>query len=93
MASIKKQEASQSADHTEASNSESKADSSIIENAGENGFTAYADQMANNLSEAHRDFLLRRHGTLDLDPLPSMDPADPYNWALWKVTRCPVFNK
>ncbi|RJE21726.1 transporter [Aspergillus sclerotialis] len=84
MASIEKQEASQPADHTDRSNSELKADSSAIENARENGFTTYADDMANRLSEAHRVFLLRRHGTLDLDPLPSMDPADPYNWSLWK---------
>jgi hypothetical protein len=37
------------------------------------------------LSEQHRDYLLQRHGTLDLDPIPSMDPADPYNWPSWKV--------
>jgi hypothetical protein len=40
---------------------------------------------ASELSEPHRAYLLQRHGTLDLDPLPSMDPADPYNWPLWKV--------
>ncbi|RLL93220.1 hypothetical protein CFD26_101575 [Aspergillus turcosus] len=39
---------------------------------------------AGELSEPHRAYLLQRHGTLDLDPLPSMDPADPYNWPLWK---------
>nr|POE77564.1 hypothetical protein CFP56_09211 [Quercus suber] len=32
------------------------------------------------LSQAHRDYLIKRHGTLDLDPIPSDDPADPYNW-------------
>lgn len=37
------------------------------------------------LSEPHKAYLVERHGTLDLDPLPSMDPADPYNWPLWKV--------
>ncbi|KAE8378666.1 major facilitator superfamily domain-containing protein [Aspergillus bertholletiae] len=36
------------------------------------------------LSDQHRDYLLQRHGTLDLDPIPSMDPADPYNWPSWK---------
>lgn len=41
---------------------------------------------ASKLSEPHRAYLLQRHGTLDLDPLPSMDPADPYNWPLWKVS-------
>eukprot|EP00136_Aspergillus_niger_P001056 XP_001389854.2 MFS multidrug transporter [Aspergillus niger CBS 513.88] len=37
-----------------------------------------------NLSESHKTYLLQRHGTLDLDPVPSMDPADPYNWPLLK---------
>ncbi|CAG8207558.1 unnamed protein product [Penicillium salamii] len=36
------------------------------------------------LSEPHKSYLIQRHGTLDLDPIPSMDPADPYNWASWK---------
>ncbi|KAL4918315.1 major facilitator superfamily domain-containing protein [Aspergillus aurantiobrunneus] len=38
------------------------------------------------LSEQHQAYLLQRHGTLDLDPVPSIDPADPYNWPLWKKT-------
>ncbi|KAJ5900072.1 hypothetical protein N7495_004816 [Penicillium taxi] len=33
-----------------------------------------------HLSEEHKSYLIERHGTLDLDPIPSMDPADPYNW-------------
>ncbi|KAB8298136.1 hypothetical protein EYC80_001892 [Monilinia laxa] len=33
------------------------------------------------LSEEHRQYLLSRHGTLDLDPLPSPSDADPYNWS------------
>lgn len=37
------------------------------------------------LSKPHRDYLMERHGTLDLDPIPAMDPADPYNWPEWKV--------
>lgn len=36
------------------------------------------------LPQSHRDYLLQRHGTLDLDPVPSDDPADPYNWPEWK---------
>ncbi|KAK4865071.1 hypothetical protein LT330_001694 [Penicillium expansum] len=36
------------------------------------------------LSESHKLYLIERHGTLDLDPIPSTDPADPYNWPLWK---------
>ncbi|RFU33790.1 hypothetical protein B7463_g2535, partial [Scytalidium lignicola] len=39
---------------------------------------------AGDLSPEHRDYLLARHGTLDLEPLPSMDPADPLNWPSWK---------
>ncbi|KAJ7763596.1 major facilitator superfamily domain-containing protein [Mycena maculata] len=33
-----------------------------------------------SLSEEHLQYLLERHGTVDLDPMPSMDDADPYNW-------------
>lgn len=36
------------------------------------------------LSELHKSYLIERHGTVDLDPIPSMDPADPYNWPSWK---------
>lgn len=36
------------------------------------------------LSQSHREYLLQRHGTLDLDPLPSEDPQDPLNWPAWK---------
>lgn len=36
------------------------------------------------LPQEHRDYLISRHGTLDLDPIPSADPADPYNWPEWK---------
>lgn len=42
------------------------------------------DHPESNLSEPHKAYLLERHGTLDLDPIPSMDSADPYNWPLWK---------
>lgn len=37
------------------------------------------------LTPAHSDYLLKRHGTLVLDPIPSDDPADPLNWPNWKV--------
>jgi hypothetical protein len=40
----------------------------------------------NGLSPEHREYLLRVHGTLDLDPIPAMDDADPYNWPMWKVS-------
>ncbi|CAG7965420.1 unnamed protein product [Penicillium nalgiovense] len=38
------------------------------------------------LSESHKSYLIERHGTLDLDPIPSMDSADPYNWPSWKIS-------
>jgi hypothetical protein len=36
-------------------------------------------------SPSHREYLLMTHKTLDLNPLPSADPADPLNWPAWKV--------
>lgn len=41
---------------------------------------------AANLSPEHRDYLLKRHGTLELDPMPGFGDADPLNWATWKVS-------
>lgn len=37
------------------------------------------------MSAEHQQFLLQRHGTLDLDPVPGPGSADPYNWPNWKV--------
>jgi hypothetical protein len=37
------------------------------------------------LSLEHHDYLLNRHGTLDLNPLPLISDADPYNCPAWKV--------
>lgn len=42
------------------------------------------EYITSQLSQEHQSFLLDRHGTLDLNPIPSMDPADPYNWPSWK---------
>ncbi|KAI9656193.1 MAG: hypothetical protein M1821_004855 [Bathelium mastoideum] len=39
---------------------------------------------AADLPQEHRDYLIKRHGTYELDPIPSDDPADPYNWPAWK---------
>ncbi|KIW01524.1 uncharacterized protein PV09_07002 [Verruconis gallopava] len=36
------------------------------------------------LTSAHKDYLIRRHGTHELEPIPSIDPQDPYNWPDWK---------
>lgn len=41
--------------------------------------------IAGDMSPEHRDYLMARHGTTDLNPLPTMDPADPLNWPSWKV--------
>ena len=37
-----------------------------------------------SLPPQHREYLLARHGTLDLEPIPDMSDADPYNWPHWK---------
>lgn len=41
------------------------------------------------LTEEHRQYLIKRHGTIDLDPLPGHGDADPYNWPAWKVWALP----
>ncbi|BCS18944.1 putative MFS transporter [Aspergillus puulaauensis] len=61
-----------------------KKDLDLVESSEAGKPSTYADIVASGLSAAHRDFLLERHGTLELDPMPSMDPADPYNWPSWK---------
>lgn len=38
-----------------------------------------------SLSPEHRNYLLQRHGTLELDPVADMSDADPYNWSTTKV--------
>ncbi|KUJ09542.1 MFS transporter [Mollisia scopiformis] len=40
--------------------------------------------LVDGLTAEHRDYLISRHGTTDLNPLPTMDPADPLNWPAWK---------
>lgn len=55
-----------------------------LEHAATHGTYLEKDEVA-NLSEEHRQFLLQRHGTLELDPVPLMTDADPYNWPSWKV--------
>jgi MFS family permease len=61
-----------------------------LEHANTHG--TYLDPVeASHLSEEHRQYLLQRHGTLDLDPMPSMGDADPYNWPTWKKILNLVF--
>lgn len=64
----------------------SEKDCSEFLEDSENQVEVSASELAaSSLSEAHREYLLQRHGTLDLDPLPSAFHADPYNWPRWKV--------
>ncbi|RDW84242.1 hypothetical protein BP6252_01832 [Coleophoma cylindrospora] len=37
-----------------------------------------------SLSDAHKQYLLFRHQTLELDPIPDSNDADPYNWPFRK---------
>ena len=60
-----------------------KEDIDMVERADTSN---YADPMSVRLSKGHRDYLIERHGTLDLDPLPGVSPADPLNWPAWKVS-------
>ncbi|KAL2832819.1 major facilitator superfamily domain-containing protein [Aspergillus cavernicola] len=64
--------------------SSEKEGSECLETAEEQGHVSVSDIAASYLSPAHREYLLQRHGTLDLDPLPSASNADPYNWPTWK---------
>lgn len=43
---------------------------------------------AAGLSQEHRDYLLAKYGTLELDPIPDMGDQDPFNWPKWKVSFC-----
>lgn len=36
------------------------------------------------LKTEHHDFLMKRHGSVQLEPLPSLDLADPLNWSDWR---------
>lgn len=56
-----------------------------LEHAATHG--TYLDKKEqSHLSPEHREYLIKRHGTVDLDPLPTMGTADPYNWPTWKVS-------
>jgi hypothetical protein len=36
------------------------------------------------INDDRDEYLLIRHGTLELNPLPSSSPKDPFNWPIWK---------
>ncbi|ABN65612.2 major facilitator superfamily multidrug-resistance protein [Scheffersomyces stipitis CBS 6054] len=57
---------------------------SDIEKHSQNHIETVSDENLSELSREHIDYLMQRHGTVDLDPLPSMDPEDPLNWPTWR---------
>ena len=57
---------------------------SDIEKHSQNHIETVLDENLSELSREHIDYLMQRHGTVDLDPLPSMDPEDPLNWPTWR---------
>lgn len=48
-------------------------------------FSSSDESQQQFLSPEHQSYLLQRHGTTELVPLPSQDPSDPLNWPWWKV--------
>jgi hypothetical protein len=56
-----------------------------LEKVAEQG-TYYNGEAASHLSIEHRQYLLDRYGTLELDPIPDMGDEDPYNWANGQVS-------
>lgn len=62
---------------------------STVESGPKNDF--YVEDRVAHLSEEHRQYLLARHCTLDLDPIPDMNDADPYNWSTWRVRDIHAF--
>lgn len=55
-----------------------KNDVELIESTETGVPATYVDTVASRISKPHQDYLMQRHGTLELQPVPSMDPADPY---------------
>lgn len=70
---------------------DAEALASMKENTGDyhdeslRNVNTYIDSQHDGLSAAHTEYLVKRHGTAELDPLPGFGDADPYNWPKWKV--------
>lgn len=63
-----------------------KGDDELIESADVESFAPHNGAgKEEGLSQEHIEYLLERHGTLELDPIPLPTAADPYNWPSWKV--------
>lgn len=60
---------------------------SAVESSKQEAFYVEVEDRIGQLSEEHRQYLLALHGTLDLDPIPDMNDADPYNWPTWRVNH------
>lgn len=62
-------------------------DSKSAVGEGKDGSESYhvEETAASSFSIEHAEFILQRHGTLNLNLVPSMNPADPLNWPSWKV--------
>ena len=49
---------------------------------------AHVENTAKHEPQTYEErYIFERHGTLDLIPMPSADPADPLNWPAWKVRQ------
>lgn len=42
------------------------------------------------IESQHAEYLIQRHGTVDLEPVPTMSDTDPYNWPVRKVYTLPI---
>lgn len=62
-----------------------KRDQEWIEETLESVHTNIENSNLAALSREHREYLEQRHGTLDLDPIPDANDADPYNWPQSRV--------
>lgn len=78
-------EMQQSAANRDVEEAYRKQDMEFVESAPDPTNKGSSAAESTQLSKPHRDYLMERHGTLNLDPIPAMDPADPYNWPEWKV--------
>ncbi len=65
---------------------ESKAPKQLENDANLHEEIAHHESSTRFVSAEHRLYVFERHGTLDLDPMPSQDPADPYNWRMSKAS-------
>lgn len=68
-----------------------KTNEDIIDAEKLKAVSTYVGADAQDLSPEHREYLMQRHGTLELNPMPGYGDADPYNWPQWKVMPHPKY--